>query len=60
MLIEKIHEKIGRFREMQTLDKVKKQFFWHDKIEYVRIFVKICEKCQLARESRNMRSTLKK
>ncbi len=60
MLIEKIHEEIGHFGEVQTLAKVKKQFFWHDKIEYVKRFVKICEKCQLAKESRNMKSIIEK
>jgi hypothetical protein len=45
MLIEKIHEEIGNFGEMQTLAKVKKRFFWHDRIESVKKFIKICEKC---------------
>ncbi len=49
MLIEKIHEEIGYFGEMRILVEVKKRFFWHDKIESVKKFIRICEKCQLAR-----------
>jgi hypothetical protein len=60
MLIEKIHEEIGHFGEVHTLVKVKKYFFWHYIIEYVKRFVKICEKCQLTRESKNMRSNIEK
>jgi hypothetical protein len=58
--IEKIHEEIGHFGEVQTLAKVRKQFFWHDRIEYVRRFVKICEKCELAKEFGNMKSNIEK
>jgi hypothetical protein len=42
MLIEKIHEHFGA---MQTLIKVKKRFFWHDRIKVVKKFIKACEKC---------------
>jgi len=55
MLIEKIHEKIGHFGEVQTLVEVKIKI-WQDIIESIRRFVKICEKCQLVREFGNMRS----
>jgi hypothetical protein len=55
MLIEKIHEDIGHFGEM-PLAEVKKRFFWHDRIEYVKKLVKICEKCQLAMQHGNMTS----
>ncbi len=41
MLIEKIHEEIGHFGEMRTLDRVEKRFFWHDRIEFVKKFIKI-------------------
>jgi len=58
MLIEKIHEEIGHFGEMRTLVEVKKRFFWHDKIEFIKKFIKTCEKCQLAKQSGNMRSSI--
>jgi hypothetical protein len=45
MLIEKIHGEIGHFGEMKTLAKINKQFFWHDRIESFKTFVKTCEKC---------------
>jgi len=45
ILIEKIHKEIGHFGEMWTLDEVKKRFFWHDRIEFVKKFIRMCEKC---------------
>jgi hypothetical protein len=59
MLIEKIHKEIGHFGEMRTLVKVKKRFLWHDITEFVKKFIKICEKCQLVEQSENMKSSLK-
>jgi hypothetical protein len=56
MWIEKIHEEIGHFGETQTLTEVKKRFYGHDKIEFVKKFIKTCEKCQLAKQFGNMRS----
>lgn len=58
MLIKKIHEEIGHFGAMLTLAKVKKRFFWHDKIEAIKKFIKACEKCQLTRQSGNMKSSI--
>jgi hypothetical protein len=60
MLNEKIHEEFGDFGEMRTLGEAKKRFFWHDKTEFVKKFIKVCEKCQLARQSRKMRSGIEK
>jgi hypothetical protein len=45
MLIEKIHEEIGYFGEMQTFAEVKKRFFWHDRTKFVKKFIRTCEKC---------------
>jgi len=45
MLIKKIHEEIGHFGAMRTLAKVKKRFFWHDRIEAIKKFIRACEKC---------------
>ncbi len=58
MLIEKIHEEIKHFGAMWTLAKVKKRFFWHDRIEAVKKFISACDKCQLAKQSGNMRSSI--
>ncbi len=48
-LIEKVHQEIGHFGEMKTLAKILKQFFWHDRIESIKTFVKSYEKCQMAK-----------
>jgi hypothetical protein len=59
MLIEKIHEEIGHFGAMWTFAKVKKRFFWHDKTKVVKKFINACDKCQLAKQYENMRSSIK-
>jgi hypothetical protein len=56
MLIEKIHEEIGHFGAMWTLAEVKKRFFWRDRTEVVKKFIKACEKCQLAKQFKNIKS----
>ncbi len=35
---------------------IKKCFFWHDRIVLVKKFVKVCDRCQLAKQTGNMRS----
>jgi hypothetical protein len=55
-LVINIHENIGHFSEGRTLAKVKKRFFWHDKIETVRVVVKQCQCYQLAKSSRSIKS----
>jgi len=55
MLIKKIHEKIRHFGAMQTFIEIKKRFFWHDKTEAIKKFIRACEKCQLARQFGNTR-----
>ncbi len=58
ILIKKINEEIGHFEAMWTLAKVKKRIFWHDRIEAIKKFIRACEKCQLAMQSRNMKSSI--
>jgi hypothetical protein len=45
VLVENIHEEFGHFSEGRTLAKVKKRFFWHDKIESVKVVVRQCQCC---------------
>jgi hypothetical protein len=59
IVIEKIHEEIGHFGESQTFEEITKHFFWHDKFELVRAFVKAYDKCQLVKQSNNMRFGIK-
>jgi hypothetical protein len=58
MLIENIHKEIGHFWEMRSLDEMKKRFFWHDRTKFVKKFIRMCEKCQLAKQSRDMRFSI--
>jgi hypothetical protein len=44
-----MHNGIGHFGETRTLFESKQRFFWHDRIDFVKIFVKAYEKCQLAK-----------
>jgi hypothetical protein len=55
IVIEKIHEEIRHFGELWTFAKIIKHFFWHEKIESIKAFVKACDKCQLAKQFHNMR-----
>jgi hypothetical protein len=54
-LVKDIHEEIGHFNEGRTLAEVKKNFFWHDRIEFVRMVVRQCQHCQLAKSSRSIK-----
>ncbi len=54
-LVKDIHEEIGHFNEGRTLAEVKKNFFWHDRIEFVRMVVRQCQCYQLAKSPRNIR-----
>jgi hypothetical protein len=45
---------------MHTLAEVKKRFFWHHKTEAIKKFISVCDKCQLAKQSENMRSSIEK
>jgi hypothetical protein len=43
---------------MRTFAEIKKRFFWHDNIEAVKKFIRASEKCQLAKQFGNMRSSI--
>ncbi len=42
VLVKSIHEEIGHFSDGRTLVEVRKRFFWHDRIEYMRMVVRQC------------------
>jgi len=44
-IIEKMHKKIGHFGEARTLSKIKQWFLWHDRTNFVKEFVRACDKC---------------
>jgi hypothetical protein len=48
-----MHNEIGHFGEACTLSKINHLFF-HDKTNYVKEFVKTCDKCQLAKQNNNL------
>jgi hypothetical protein len=50
-----MHHEIGHFGETRTLSEIKQQFFWHDKTNFVKEFVKACDKCQLAKDTNNLK-----
>ncbi len=37
---------------------MKKRVFWHDKTKAIKKIIRACEKCQLARQTGNMRSSI--
>jgi hypothetical protein len=54
-----LHEKIGLFGKGHTFAKVKKRYFWHNKIEDVKTIVHSYKLCQLVKIIDNIRSTAK-
>jgi hypothetical protein len=58
-LFKDIHEEIGHFSEGRKLAEIKKKLFWHDKTKSVRMVVKQCQRCQLAKSSENIISSIK-
>ncbi len=55
-MVKSIHEEIGHFSEGRTLAKVKKRFFWHDRTKSIRMVVKQCQCCQLAKSLGSIKS----
>ncbi len=45
VLVKDIHKEVGHFSERKTLAEVKKRFFWHNRIEFVRTVVRQCQHC---------------
>jgi len=55
VLVKNIHKEIGHFNEGRTLVEAKKRFFWLDRTKYLRMVVRQCQCCQLAKSSGNIR-----
>jgi len=58
VLVKNIHKEIGHFNERRTLAEVKKRFFWHDRTKSLRMVVRQCQRCQLAKSSGNFSSSI--
>jgi hypothetical protein len=56
VLIKSIHEEMGQFSEGRTLVEVEKRFFWHDRSESMRMLVRQCQHCRLAKSLENIKS----
>jgi hypothetical protein len=41
-LIIQMHENLGHFGKQRTLAKICQKYFWHNKIEDVKIVVRMC------------------
>jgi len=55
-IIEKMHNGIGHFGKARTFFDIKQWFFWHDRIDVVKEFVKACNKWQLGKRTNNLKS----
>ncbi len=51
-----MHNEIGHFGEARTFVEIKKHVFYHDTTDFVKKFVKVCDRCQLAKQTNYMRS----
>ncbi len=58
LTMKNMHNEIGHFGEARMLVEIKKWFFYHDRTHYVKEFVKVCDTCQLAKQTSNMRSKM--
>ncbi len=58
LIVKKMHNEIGHFSEARTFVEVIKWFFWHERTHSVNEFVKVCDRCQLAKWINNMRSRM--
>jgi len=54
--MKKMHDEIGHFGEARMFVEIKKCFFLHDRTYFVKEFVKVCDRCQLAKQTGNMKS----
>jgi hypothetical protein len=54
-IIKMMHKEIGHFGEVKTFFEIKQQFFWHDKLDSVKKKFKACNKCQLAKQTGNLK-----
>jgi hypothetical protein len=53
--MKKMDNEIEHFCEARTFVEIKKGFFWHDKTNFIKEFVKVCDRCQLAKQTSNMK-----
>ncbi len=58
LTMKNMHNEIGHFGEARMLVEIKKWVFQHDRTHYVKEFVKVCDRCQLAKQTSNMRSIM--
>jgi hypothetical protein len=47
--MKKMHNEIEHFREARMLVEIKKHFFWHGRTNFIKKFVKVCDRYQLAK-----------
>jgi hypothetical protein len=55
-LVRQMHEDIGHFGEHRTLAEIRRRYFWHSRTADVRVVVRECQQCQLAKSSGSVRS----
>ncbi len=49
LIMKKMHNEIEHFREARMLVEIKKHFFWHGRTNFIKKFVKVCDRYQLAK-----------
>jgi hypothetical protein len=53
-----MHNEIMHLGEARTFAEIKKRFCWHDRTYFIKEFVRMSDKCQLAKQIGNLRSGL--
>jgi len=55
-LVIRMHKDLGHFGKERTLAEICRRYFWHNRIEDVKIVVKVCQQCQMVKRMGSIRS----
>jgi hypothetical protein len=54
-LVIQMHEDFAHFGKQRTLVEICRKYFWHNRIEDVKMVVKMCKQCQMVRSMGSVR-----
>jgi hypothetical protein len=55
-LVIRMHKDLGHSGKKRTLAEICRRYFWHNRIEDVKIVVKVCQQCQMVKRMGSIRS----
>jgi hypothetical protein len=54
-LVSQMHDDLGHFEEQRILAEVCRRYFWNNRIECVKVVVRMCQQCQLVKSVGSVR-----